>query len=96
VNAKNPFQQSLTRHLLLGFGAILVLGGIIFWWATFTEISGAVIAPGKLAVDSNVKKVQHPTGGVVGDLRVKDGDHVKKGGVWPVSTRRRRAPTSPS
>jgi HlyD family secretion protein len=28
-----------------------------------------------------VKKVQHPTGGVVGDLRVKDGDHVKKGDI---------------
>ena len=40
-----------------------------------------MIAPGKLVVDSNVKKVQHPTGGVVGDLRVKDGDRVKKGDV---------------
>ena len=52
-------------------------------WAgrAWTEISGAVIAPGKLVVDSNVKKVQHPTGGVVGDLRVKDGDRVKKGDV---------------
>ena len=38
-------------------------------WGAWTEISGAVIAPGKLVVDSNVKKVQHPTGGVVGELR---------------------------
>jgi HlyD family secretion protein len=30
-------------------------------------------------VDSNVKKVQHPTGGIVGDLRVRDGDLVKAG-----------------
>jgi HlyD family secretion protein len=57
------------------------VGGIVFGWARLTEISGAVIAPGKLVVDSNVKKVQHPTGGVVGDLRVKDGDHVKKGDI---------------
>ncbi|MGH8430405.1 MAG: HlyD family type I secretion periplasmic adaptor subunit, partial [Solimonas sp.] len=68
---KGSFQQSLTRHLLLGLGAVAVLCVLIFGWATFTEISGAVIAPGKLAVDSNVKKVQHPTGGVVGDIRVK-------------------------
>jgi HlyD family secretion protein len=74
-------QHSLHRHLLLGFGAVLLLGGIVFGWGTLTEISGAVIAPGKLAVDSNVKKVQHPTGGVVGDLRVKDGDRVKKGDI---------------
>jgi HlyD family secretion protein len=74
-------QQSLRRHLLLGLGAVLVLAGIIFGWGGLTEISGAVIAPGKLVVDSNVKKVQHPTGGVVGTLNVKDGDRVKKGDI---------------
>jgi HlyD family secretion protein len=81
VKATSSVQQSLTRHLLLGFGTVVALGCLIFGWATFTEISGAVIAPGKLVVDSNVKKVQHPTGGVVGDLRVRDGDHVRKGEV---------------
>ncbi|HEX9326463.1 MAG TPA: HlyD family secretion protein [Reyranella sp.] len=74
-------QQSLHRHLLLGGVAVAVLMGIVFGWGTLSEISGAVIAPGKLVVDSNVKKVQHPTGGVVGDLRVKDGDRVKKGDI---------------
>jgi HlyD family secretion protein len=32
-------------------------------------------------VDSNVKKVQHPTGGVVGEIRVRDGSRVKVGDV---------------
>jgi HlyD family secretion protein len=32
-----------------------------------------------VVVDSNVKKVQHPTGGVVGEIRVRDGDRVKAG-----------------
>jgi membrane fusion protein, type I secretion system len=58
-----------------------VLVGGIGGWATNTEISGAVIAPGQLVVDSNVKKIQHPAGGVVGELRVKDGDFVKEGDV---------------
>ena len=66
-------QHSLRRYLLLGFTAMLMLAGLTFGWGAWTEISGAVIAPGKLVVDSNVKKVQHPTGGVVGDLRIKDG-----------------------
>lgn len=73
--------RSLNRHLLLGFAAVGLLALIIFGWGTLTEISGAVIASGKLVVDSNVKKVQHPTGGVIGDLRVKDGDKVKKGEI---------------
>jgi len=53
------------------------LGG----WATTTEIAGAVIASGSVVVESNVKKVQHPTGGIVGELLVHDGDHVKAGNV---------------
>jgi HlyD family secretion protein len=48
-------------------------------WATTTEIAGALIAPGTIVVESNIKKVQHPSGGVVGELRVKDGDRVKAG-----------------
>jgi HlyD family secretion protein len=50
-------------------------------WATTTELSGAVIAPGSMVVDSNVKKVQHLTGGIVGELLVRDGQHVRSGEV---------------
>ena len=74
-------RHSLRRNLVLGVGAVAILFALIFGWGTLTEISGAVIAPGKLVADTNVKKVQHPTGGVVGDLRVKDGDRVKKGDI---------------
>jgi membrane fusion protein, type I secretion system len=72
---------SIRRHLLVGSAAAFVLLGGVGGWATTTELSGAVIAPGQLVVDSNVKKVQHPAGGVVGELRVKDGDRVKAGEV---------------
>ncbi|TIU96897.1 MAG: biotin/lipoyl-binding protein, partial [Mesorhizobium sp.] len=44
-------------------------------------LSGAVIASGKLVVDSSVKKVQHPTGGVVGQIFVREGDAVQSGKV---------------
>ncbi|MGA8998577.1 MAG: HlyD family type I secretion periplasmic adaptor subunit [Pseudolabrys sp.] len=59
--------------LLLAFG----VGG----WAATTQIAGALIAQGSIVVDSNVKKVQHPTGGVVGKLNVQDGDRVKAGDI---------------
>lgn len=73
--------QSIGRHLRLGGAAILVLVLGVGGWAVTTELSGAVIASGQLVVDSNVKKVQHPTGGVVGELRVREGDRVKAGDV---------------
>lgn len=74
-------RSSLGLHLGLGLGAAIVLAGGIGGWAGTAEIAGAVIAPGSLVVDSNVKKVQHPTGGVVGELHVRDGDRVKTGAL---------------
>jgi HlyD family secretion protein len=44
-------------------------------------LAGALIASGSIVVDSSVKKVQHPVGGVVGELRVHDGDQVKAGDI---------------
>jgi HlyD family secretion protein len=60
--------------------ALLLVAGL-GGWAMTTEFSGAVIASGQLVVDSNVKKVQHPTGGVVGKLNVRDGKEVKAGDI---------------
>jgi HlyD family secretion protein len=72
-------QGSLRRHTIVGLSVIVLLVGGLGGWAATTEFSGAVVASGILVVDSNVKKVQHPTGGIVGELRVRDGDHVKAG-----------------
>ena len=74
-------RQSIRRHLLIGVTAGLLLVGGIAGWAATNEFSGAVIAQGQLVVDSNVKKVQHPTGGVVAELSVRDGDQVKAGDI---------------
>jgi HlyD family secretion protein len=72
-------EVSLRRHLLGGLSVLVLLGGGVGGWAATTELSGAVVAPGILVVDSHVKKVQHPTGGVVGEIRVRDGDRVNAG-----------------
>ncbi|MDQ8726341.1 HlyD family type I secretion periplasmic adaptor subunit [Bradyrhizobium sp. LHD-71] len=73
--------RSIRVHLLLGLIVVALLAGGLGGWASTTEISGALIAPGSIVVDSNVKKVQHPTGGVVGELHARDGDVVKAGDV---------------
>jgi HlyD family secretion protein len=57
------------------------LAGAVGGWAATTALSGALIASGSIVVDSNVKKVQHPIGGVVDELRVRDGDRVKAGDI---------------
>jgi len=73
--------RSIRAHLLLGIGLSLALVLGIGGWASVTQIAGAVIAPGQVVVETDVKKVQHPTGGVVGALYVQDGSHVKAGDV---------------
>jgi HlyD family secretion protein len=66
---------------VVGLIVIAVLAGGVGSWAATTDISGAVIAPGVLVVDTNVKKVQHPTGGIVGEILVRNGDRVQAGDV---------------
>ena len=73
--------RSIRGHLIVGLALMLVLAGGFGGWASTVQISGALIAPGSVVVDSNVKKVQHPTGGVVGEVRVRDGDIVKAGDI---------------
>ena len=71
--------ESIRRYTIAGIVVVLILTCGVGVWAAATEISGALIAPGTIVVESNVKKVQHPTGGVVGQLLVRDGDRVKAG-----------------
>ena len=73
--------QSIRRHLLGGGIIALLLTAGLGGWAATTELSGAVIASGSVVVDSNVKKVQHLTGGIVGELLVRDGSRVRAGDI---------------
>jgi len=73
--------QDLSIRHLTRFGALLVAvmvggGGIL---GATVPLAGAVVSQGSVVVDSNVKKVQHPTGGVIGEIRVHDGSQVKEG-----------------
>jgi HlyD family secretion protein len=66
---------------LLGLATVVLLVGGIGGWAATSQLTGAVIAPGTLVVETNIKKVQHPTGGIVGELLVREGDTVEQGQI---------------
>ena len=55
--------------------AVLLAGG----WGVLMPLAGAVVVPGNLVVQSNVKTIQHPTGGVVAEIAVHDGTRVATG-----------------
>jgi HlyD family secretion protein len=81
ANGKQDARSSIRAHLIVGLAVVVILAGGLGGWASTAQISGALIAPGSVVVESNVKKVQHPTGGVVGEVRAHDGDLVKAGDV---------------
>ena len=67
--------------ITIGFVAILLLVGGVVFWSVGTEIAGAVVATGTVQVESERQVVQHPDGGVVGEILARDGDIVAAGDV---------------
>jgi len=74
-------RRSARRLLYVSFMVIAVLFGGFFVWAALSDISGAVVASGTVKVESSVKKVQNLTGGIISEIRVKEGDSVTAGDV---------------
>ncbi|MBO4334210.1 MAG: HlyD family type I secretion periplasmic adaptor subunit [Desulfovibrio sp.] len=61
---------------------LLIVGfffGIMGVWAAVGQISGAVVAPGKIKIESERKTVQHLEGGIVDEILVREGDEVTAG-----------------
>lgn len=72
-------RHSARRALLLGFGGVVLLLGGVAGWGAFASISGAVIATGRVAVESRNLVVEHIDGGTVSEVLVRDGDMVAAG-----------------
>jgi HlyD family secretion protein len=69
------FERELKAGLRVLIAATVLAGG----WAALMPLAGAVVVPGNLVVQSNVKTIQHPTGGVVADIAVHNGMRVSAG-----------------
>ncbi len=61
----------LIAVLVFGFGAAMA----------FVPIGGAVVGSGQVGVESRIKRVAHPTGGIISALYVTNGAHVNKGDI---------------
>lgn len=72
-------RQSIARHMRLAILWTVLFGGTAAAWSIVAPLDEAVVAVGTVTVESSVKKVQHPTGGVIGEILVHEGAHVKSG-----------------
>jgi HlyD family secretion protein len=74
-----PVKWSMARPLWLGWitSAVLVAG--FGGWSVLSSIAGAVVTSGQVEVDQQRQVVQHPDGGIVETIVVKDGQVVAAG-----------------
>jgi HlyD family type I secretion membrane fusion protein len=75
VDARLGRRKRLAKILIGGMIILLIL------LSTVVRIGGAVVAPGAITVESRVKTISHPSGGVLAKLMVRDGSRVKQGDV---------------
>jgi HlyD family secretion protein/epimerase transport system membrane fusion protein len=76
--------QAVRGPKLVGYAAIILFFGGVGTWATIASLASAAIAPGVVSPDGNRKTVEHLEGGIVREIRVREGDRVKAGHVLVV------------
>jgi len=78
---ETPREWSAKLPLFIGLFAVVSMLGGLGVWSVGTKISGAVLAQGKVQLESDRQIIQHPDGGVVGAILKRDGDSVVAGDV---------------
>lgn len=73
--------MTLRRPVLAGYLLLLLLVGGFLGWAAFMPIAGAVLASGSLAPESGQRLIQHPEGGRIVAVLVKEGAPVAAGAL---------------
>ena len=69
------------RDIRIGAGIAILFFVVLLGWAALTPLDAAVRAPGVITVLGNRQSVQHPTGGVVTAIHVREGQDVRQGDV---------------
>jgi HlyD family type I secretion membrane fusion protein len=67
------------RPIIIGIWTSFLLIGLFLLWSVTARINSTAIAPGKVVLNSDKKKVQHLEGGIIEEIFVKNGDKVRKG-----------------
>ncbi|NKL73137.1 HlyD family type I secretion periplasmic adaptor subunit [Rhizobium leguminosarum bv. viciae] len=79
TNWKATLSRSTRGPALLGYGAIAVMLGTFGLWGATAPISGAAVADGTIAAAGRNIKMQHLEGGIVREIKIREGDVVNRG-----------------
>ena len=81
LNKKQHGGEVENPHEIIRQGMLVIVlffGGLLIW-GVFGHISGAIVAPGKVKIETERKTVQHLEGGMVDSILVQEGDEVEEG-----------------
>jgi membrane fusion protein, epimerase transport system len=74
-------KDSAKAAMIAGWSIVAIFFGGFGTWAATAPLNGAVVAQAVVKVEGNRKTVQHLDGGIIKELRVKEGDKVAAGDV---------------
>ena len=74
-----PLKPSIAVPARLGNAIILVFAVVFGGWGYFAPLDGGAVAPGVINPDSGKKTIQHLEGGIIAEMRVREGEAVTVG-----------------
>jgi len=85
VNPETDWYDSISRSSRRAslWGALLLVAfmAVFGFWAGVALISGAIVTAGSFVATGENKIIQHPDGGVIRDIKVREGDRVEAGQI---------------
>ena len=79
--ANEPESNPMSWHRVLwvGYGVVFLFFGVLGLWAALAPLGSGAIAQGQVQVAGEQRVVQHLEGGIIREIRVKEGDLVREG-----------------
>lgn len=80
-NWSNTVPTGRRGPMLVAGIVLLTLFGFGGTWAATAKLGGALIASGRVIAEGNNRVVQHLEGGIIQDIRVNEGDSIRRGDI---------------
>lgn len=79
IQGRSEVIQETRSPSVFGIWVMIYTFGFFMMWAFLAPLDSASHAIGKIVLESKKRIIQHPEGGVIKEILVKDGDFVTKG-----------------
>lgn len=79
--AASPARPRTGKLAFAGIAVIALFAGGLSYWSARAPLASAAVAQGQVSLETSRKTVQHLEGGIVSEIRVREGQHVSAGDI---------------